>query len=301
MNAFAIVVVLYFPDSESRKNVYQLAGKNHLVIAVDNTTPPALSETDGMPNVKIVANKKNIGLAAALNKGIALAGKLGYKDIFLLDQDSRLPTGYFREMLRFKRKTVEKNSNYAMHVPNFFDRNSGTYARFPALKKYRFGHIQCGEPRAALNKHALIAITSGSLIDYSKHLEIGPMQEDYFIDFLDNEYCLRLASKGFSVAINCRATINHSIGKRGFKRLLGLTFKPNHHPPSRRYYISRNGIATAKKYFKPYKSYAFLIGLRLMHEYLSIIFYEQHKMSKLWASCQGVIDGLARKMGPKGA
>jgi rhamnosyltransferase len=298
MESFAIVVVLYYPDDESVANLKKLAKANQLLIVVDNSSPSVISGLAESKNTIVIRNNKNIGLASALNQGIEYAGHKGIENIFLLDQDTRLPNGYCEKMLLFKGKAEKKAERYALYVPNFYDRNSKTYAKFPVFQKYRFQHYCCGTPDAAFHGKAVIAITSGSLISYTKFKQIGPMPEEYFIDFIDNEYCLRAFLKGFRVAVNCGLTINHSIGQRIKKRILMLTFKPNHHPPIRRYYISRNGIATAIRYFAHFKSYPFLLFLRLIHEYLSIILFEKNKSLKLYASFSGLLDGMMSKLGP---
>jgi rhamnosyltransferase len=298
MESYATVVVLYYPDDESVANLLRMADYNGMLIIVDNSSPPADIGIVETKDIVIIRNNENMGLASALNQGINFAGLKGFENIFLLDQDTRVGNDYFDNMLRFKTKIDEKNDAYAIYVPNFFDRHSQTYAKFPVLGKYRFEHYCCGQSHMSFNKRAVIAITSGSLISYSKFKKIGPMAEEYFIDFLDNEYCLRASLGGYLVAVNCDSILDHSVGHRAQKRFLGVTFNPNNHPPVRRYYISRNGIATAIRYFPYFKSYPILLCLRLIHEYLSIILFEKNKFVKLYASATGAIDGIFNRMGP---
>lgn len=298
MNNYAIVIVLYYPDSDAITHLLELIRAEFSIILVDNTFPPVILNVEESDTLKIIRNNRNIGLATALNKGIETAIQNGFQNAFLLDQDTRLPSNYFSEMIQFKNYADGKQNNYALYVPDCFDRNSGSKAKFPVLGKFQFRHFVCGSRNIALKRKAIIAITSGSLIDLDKHQYIGPMQDEYFIDFLDNEYCLRLSTKGFEVAVNCGLTLDHAIGRRAKHTILGIEIKPNHHQPARRYYISRNGVVTAIRYFRPFKAYTVLIVLRLMHEYLSIILFEDRKILKLWASCCGVIDGFMNRMGP---
>ena len=128
--------------------------------------------------------------------------------------------------------------------------------------------------------------------------QIGPFAEDYFIDFLDNEYCLRAARMGLAVAVNRDAVLNHAIGTRLRKRLLGIHFKPNNHPPVRRYYIARNSIRTALDYFIPFRPYLALVVSMLIHEWLSILLFEKGKLVKSRALLSGITDGIRGNMGP---
>ena len=144
---------------------------------------------------------------------------------------------------------------------------------------------------------AVIAITSGTLITFDRYQQIGPFDESYFIDFIDNEYCLRAYKLGLKVAVNCRALINHSIGKREKKHIFKIEMKPNNHNAKRRYFIARNGIRTAVLYFSQFKLYLLLVVLRLLHEIISIALYENNKFFKLRAVVVGIFDGCLGKMG----
>jgi rhamnosyltransferase len=147
------------------------------------------------------------------------------------------------------------------------------------------------------HRRALLAITAGTLISVDRFNQIGLFNESYFIDFVDNDYCLRAAMLGLTVAVNCKVVLNHAIGRREEKSFLGLSIKPNHHAPNRRYYIARNGVFTAIKYFYSYPSYALLIAIRLAHEFLSILLYESNRRKKAVAMIGGIKHGFHGKMG----
>jgi rhamnosyltransferase len=245
----------------------------------------------------VVRLGSNVGLAAALNLGIESAASEGCNQIFLLDQDTRVPPLYFKKMLSFKMQVDKNSEKCAACVPNFFDRNSKTYARFPVLSRFTLRHISCKSSHSMLMSEATIAITSGTLIDYLKLRTIGPMREDYFIDFIDNELCLRIYRLGFKIAVNFDVTLDHAIGNRKAHNIMGVSLKPNHHSAERRYYISRNGVRTALDYSRNFPSYLMLMTARLAHEYLSIILFEQEKCRKLLASGLGIVHGFTGKMG----
>jgi rhamnosyltransferase len=295
MDTFATVTVTYFPKKTDIQNLSMIAKMSDLLVIIDNTDFGISFNIDSDRNVIIINNKKNIGLAAALNKGISIAGKNGYDNIFLFDQDTVVDTSYFKKMLRFKNEIG--NSSCAFYVPNFLDRNSQTIAKYPVLTKYHFRHETCPNVKAFLPNRLLISITSGKLISYRTYQKIGPLKDNYFIDFIDNEYCLRAASKGLFVSVNCDVQIDHSIGLRSVRRFFGVTIKPNNHSPLRRYFIARNGIKTAKDYIRNYYSFSFLLILRLGHEIISIILYERHKTRKIKAIAKGIMDGFVNKMG----
>jgi rhamnosyltransferase len=294
---FAIVVVTYFPDPDVLDQLEFMADLTDGLFIVDNTPGRADFSRFRHSHVSTIYENGNQGLAKALNDGVLLAGVSGFQDIFLFDQDSKPDNFFLKSMLDFKRRVEREISNCAFCVPSFYDRNSGSYSTFPLITTFTVQHRRCHQIKPFYNDKALISITSGTLISFDRFKQIGPFPEDYFIDFIDNEYCLRAAQKNLCVAVNCEAILNHAIGQREKKRLFCVQIKPNHHPPKRRYFIARNGIYTARTFFRQYPSYFFLIVLRLIHEVLSVVLYEQDKSSKLKAIYRGLIHGWLRRMG----
>jgi rhamnosyltransferase len=295
MKTWASVVVTYRPKHADIRNLLGIADNSGILVVVDNTDSNSPLKFEISENIHIIKNGSNIGLAAALNKGIQYAGQNNFENIFIFDQDTIVDSTFFRSMINFKKSL--NMSACAFCAPNFIDRNSLTFAKFPVIGKFIFSHEVCPGICAFIPGRILISITSGTLISYQSYLRIGTLKENYFIDFIDNEYCLRAAKKGLYVAVNCDAQINHSIGCRSVRRLFGMTIKPNNHFPIRRYYIARNGIRTALDYYNRHYSYLFLLLLRFVHELISIIIYEQAKSSKVKAFLIGIIDGFFNKMG----
>lgn len=294
---YAIVVVTYFPDSDTLNQLDCMADLADCLFIVDNT--PGRADFGRLQNSHVVTKYEdgNQGLAKALNDGVFLAGSHGYQNIFLFDQDSKPDKHFFKSMLNFKRRIENEIENCAFCVPSFYDRNSESYSTFPLVTAFTVQHRCCHQIEPFYENKALIAITSGTLISFDRFKQIGPFPEDYFIDFIDNEYCLRAARKNLCVAVNCDAMLNHAIGLREKKQLFGLQIKPNHHSSKRRYYIARNGIFTALTFFRHYPSYFFLIVLRLIHEVLTVLLYESDKLSKLKAIGRGLVHGWLRRMG----
>lgn len=296
-NKYAAVVVTFYPDKQCFRNIRSIARSAHLLIVIDNTPEPINFFEVEAPNIQIFQKKRNIGLAKALNEGVGIAGDLGFENIFLLDQDSHPVDHFFTSMLTFKHQIDDAIANCAFYVPNFIDRNSQTTARFPVLTPFSIRHRCCNRIKPFYPNKTVIAITSGTLITFKRFKEIGPFPEEYFIDFIDNEYCLRAAIKKLTVAVNCAAILKHSIGCRKKRHILGLRITPNYHNAIRRYYIARNGFFTSLRYFPSFPSFFFLVCIRLVHELLSIILFESKKTIKIKALIIGLKHGVTGRMG----
>lgn len=297
MSEHAAIIVTYYPDEDAIENLERLSGLCDTLLVIDNTPEQITKRFPNKSNITVWNSAENIGLASALNIGMKLAAKQDVENVFLLDQDSRPSDHYFQQMLNFKSRLSSTAHRFAFYVPNFYDRNSKTFGIFPLLGRLTLKHVKCYNMQPVPDNRALIAITSGMLITLSAYKKMGPFRDDYFIDFIDNEYCLRANKLGFSIAVNCDIVLDHSIGNRSLRRFWGMTIKPNNHLPTRRYYISRNGIRTAIDYFPRYPCYAILITARLAHEILSIVLYEESKYKKIKALILGIYHGLTGRMG----
>ena len=297
MSKFATVVVTYFPSDDCIEELKKVSSYSDILIVIDNTPVETSVNLPKLENITLHKLNENYGLATALNIGVQLAGKTHCEKIFLLDQDSRPSKNFFIEMLKFKAEIDALIPNCALYVPNFYDRNSKTYAKFPSLTPFTLKHSTCDTMQSGPCSKATMTITSGTLINYHKYLKIGPLRDDYFIDFIDNEYCLRVYRLGYRLAINCDVTLNHAIGARTVHKFMGITIKPNFHSALRRYYIARNGIRTSLAYGCYYPSYVPLILARMIHELLSIILFEDSKYTKIKAIILGIYHGITGRMG----
>lgn len=292
----AAVIVTYFPSPDNISNIINFSNICELVVIVDNTCTDIIRELNSK-NTIIVQNASNIGLSAALNIGIEIAGSKGYENIFLFDQDTTIPDSFFSNMLGYKAECEFKYKSRAIIVPNFFDRNCSTFARYFLLAPFKISHATCKDIKDDFFNHSVIAITSGTLLTYSLYKVIGPLREDYFIDFIDHEYCLRAAKNGIKIIPNCETLMIHSIGTRSVRSRFGITIKPNNHSSARRYYISRNSIRTAIEYFKHYPFYSLLVASFIFHEIFAILIYESSKLQKIKSLFLGILHAFLNKMG----
>jgi rhamnosyltransferase len=297
----AAIIVSYFPDEGLLQLVKDLVSQVAHIFVIDNGSGdnPALNKVQELEPVIIMRLQKNMGIAYALNRGIEQAHQRNCSFIITLDQDSRLPSRYVSDMLGFYQDCLAKGFQIGMVAPDFIDVNAKTQARFSVLKKWQHNTVTCDLASDSRVKELDVsfAITSGSIYPITVLQAMGGFREDFFIDHVDSEYCLRLINKGYKIFVNCRVQIEHSIGKRSVHKFLGLTVKPNHHKPFRRYYIARNGVRSAIDYFLSHPSYSLLTFMRLVHEFLSILLYESDKVRKLYILTLGIFHGFIGRMG----
>ena len=55
-------------------------------------------------------------------------------------------------------------------------------------------------------------ISSGSLLALAVYEQIGPFRDEFFIDHVDTEYCLRARRQGFRILQTRRPSMSHTVG-----------------------------------------------------------------------------------------
>jgi rhamnosyltransferase len=224
------------------------------VILVNNDANEFLPFLKEFGNIFEYALGENFGIGYAQNFGIKLAinDKFGY--VLLSDQDSIYPDNYVKRMLL----GCSVNPEIGAIAPAFVDLN-----------------VDNGEPSFVFSMGPLFvtrkvtegtydifhAIASGLLIKTVALIEVGLMNEELFIDWVDLEWCWRLRSAGFRLIGDSSVSIDHILGDRSLN--IGFRNVPirSH---IRHYYITRNAFHLALR--TPYLSRAqrLVLGARSM-------------------------------------
>jgi rhamnosyltransferase len=141
-------------------------------------------------------------------------------------------------------------------------------------------------------------ISSGSLIRREGVEAVGLPRVDFFMDFVDYEYCLRLRRHGFRVAIVRDSILDHEIGELKTFNILGRKKYWGDHAPWREYYMARNETFTI---WKNYPQFATKLSVlrRLLHHALGIVLFGKRKLSCLTMMWRGFHDGRAGRLGKR--
>ncbi|MEK7075482.1 MAG: glycosyltransferase family 2 protein, partial [Patescibacteria group bacterium] len=206
--------------------------------------------------VKLIENKENLGIAAALNQGVKYAISKNYEWVLTLDHDSEVGDGMVQNMLEaFNSLNDEKKESIGIIAPNYETVKGLAYKeKFPTIIS--------------------TAITSGQLVKTEIFEKIGFYKEDLFIECVDHEFCLRAKKRGFKTLLVPRAVLKQQIG---MPKVYNLFFKRTvaaNHSPLRYYYLYRNSIYIYKSYFTVAPGWIFknIISNKIL--FLKILFFE---------------------------
>ena len=277
------VMVTYQPTASLLDNVAALRPQTDALVIVDNGSNAQamrfIEEAGHKFGCVVFRNGHNLGIAAALNRGVRYARSRRYEWVALFDQDSSVPGSFMSSMLR---TAMDRNkSQVAIIAPQYLDRSSSVAM---PLAKDRKGNI-------------LTSMTSGSLIPVELFRRCGEFDESLFMDYVDHEFCLRVRNMGFVIVQSPEARLLHSLGTAATHHFLGRTFLTTNHRAERRYYITRNRVWLYKEYFSKDISWTLKDARSLLGETVKILLAEDSKIRKMGNILRGVKDALAGRLG----
>lgn len=275
------VIVTYNPDSDFPLRLKNIQKEFNQIIIVDNNSDSKLEITDS--NTITIYNSSNLGIATALNQGIAEAAASGADYICFFDQDSTISGGFVEMLLR----GFEAGKNVGVVAANYVN---------PISKRPGYPVSLQGKKDESYSPISH-AITSGSMIKTSILPVCGSMRDDYFIDYVDVEFCERVRASGYAILCTNKILMTHPIGEATNHTFLSHKLTASNHSPLRRYYMARNCIVSSLENFKQNPKFSKISIQRLIKIVIVTLLFETNKMSKSRAIFLGIIDGYFYRMG----
>lgn len=277
-----IIIVAYEPELNNLMRLSKcVQDAGFIPVIVDNSLRNQVSQKDVSGESQIISMGKNAGIAAAQNAGIRYAMDLGAQVIGFFDQDSDADAVLINKLAGYL-------SLYGDCVVAPMAMEKGTLKEYPVqcLNKIGYPHDVyvkgCTEP-----KKVDIVISSGMMTTAAALAKVGNYDEDFFIDFVDIEWCLRCKRAGISIYVIPDAVLLHKIGNETFGMdKMEITV----HSPVRTYYKVRNSFLLL------YKKAGIIFSLRqiapaLIHNFL-LIFHVGNKREYMKYYFAGILHGL---------
>ena len=279
------ICITYKAEPQKIWAIYDsLSGQIDEFITVNNN-----DITHGKPNERfpgtILETGSNVGIARAQNLAINEALGKGHDFILLTDQDTIYPTNFITIMM----EPFYRDDCVGAVAPQVYDKTKQENQGFAILGKKSFKRKQITNITPILHANA-----SGLLIKTSSFKELGLMNENLFIDWVDFEWCWRFLKTKYKIVAQPGTSIEHKLGDQSKKTLnLNIATRNN----QRYYYIIRNGIALLI-------SNKDLDGLRKLHLFLKIIKYfcgyiliSENKQETFYVLKKAVKHGIVGNLG----
>jgi rhamnosyltransferase len=263
-----------------------------LIVVVNGEKDGIFDRLLGFKNISIIVLGDNYGIASATNRGIYRAKQEFNADyIAMLDQDTRLPKN-FRQILDI-RSELSISSKVGIVCPAYVNPRTRLFSKGLVFNKYFFKRFEPkGQP-----KLVSCPIASGSVIHISIFEAVGFFKDDFFIDYVDTEFCLRLCSLGYQNYLVPSIVMEHELGDQLLIKVMGVSFKPTNHAPVRKYYITRNRLYVIRKYYKLYYSLIVFEVLAVTLDVFRILVFEKDSTLKLKMMYRGLLDFLRGRYG----
>ena len=239
----AAVVVLYHPSIDLLDQLLRsVIEQVDMAFVIDNTPEP-FEETDALvarfaPRATYIPLLDNVGIAAAQNLGINRSIAASCSHVLLLDQDSALPPKMVDNLLAAEEALLREGKEVAAVGPQFIDEKSGRPS--PAIRHHYFRIEKLYlDPKSSISVETDHMIASGAIIRTSALDRVGLMREDFFIDWVDIEWCMRARSLGLKSYYVPSVVMKHSVGDS----VVSVLGRDVHvHNDLRNYYMLRNAI-----------------------------------------------------------
>lgn len=270
-------ITLYEPDVQRLlENIEAVLPQVDKLICVDNGSKNINEIKDRIqwkyPQIEIIENGENLGIAKALNQMFAYAEEKGYEWVLTLDQDSVCPANLMEEYKKYLHL-----EGVGVLSPKMVDRNFEKDTQTESVYDY-------------VDK----CITSASLTSVETWRSVGGFWEYLFIDFVDHDFCAKCVEKDIKILRVNSVSLLHELGNGEHHTFLGRRVTALNHSPFRKYYMVRNWLIYMKvhreviDYKKERNSYRFF--------YLKTMLFEKQKLQKLVQMLKGRRDGKKFKM-----
>jgi rhamnosyltransferase len=296
----ASVTIAFNPEPKRfTAQLRRLLQQVDILIVIDNaSTVPAETSVDPDLAQSVIWHRtqNNLGIAAALNLGIAHASEQHCDTVLLMDHDS-IPSEHMVAELNRALTTLEasQKSVVAAVGPRIVDERNRTGFPFVRLgwlmnqKIYRDASddlIECD-----------FLISSGTLarIASFEPNAVGPFDESLFIDSVDMEWCYRARSRRHQLYGVCRTSLDHRLGDNRQRIAPSVTLIV--HSPLRLYYMTRNRIALYRRGYIPLK-WKLKDGLRMLLKLASSALFLTPRLGYLKMGLRGAMDALRGTSGP---
>lgn len=289
------IIVSYQPNIEDLvRNINEVLEQVDYLILIENGSSPHVQDqiVSKLNNkkMKVILQTQNLGLAKAQNIGIQKGIELGGNYFLFLDDDSSLSKGSVEKLKR----ELDENPKLGIAACHIIHENSSKVQKYWIKTKWFYKRVRLTDIIPKLDNVNTV-ISSGSLISKEVIEKCGLMREDFFIDYIDIEYCLRVRANGFAISVIQSARLSHNLGNTKSIQIGQLAFHPTNHNPERRYYMIRNRIWTWKLYAPQFPGW-FLIDLgNFFVDNIRVFIFEEEKFLNLKCFTLGIRDGILKK------
>ncbi len=293
----ATVTVTFNPDGGLLRAQLDALPRESLKLVVDNASQPEIlrdieSLVSRIPNARLVCNDRNLGLAAAVNRGVRAVRDAApeARFVLLLDQDSEPVPGSV-EALAIGFEALQASGERVGCVgPTLLDVATGLTHGFHQCTRWRWKRVYpvpgAAEPVPCANLNG-----SGTLVPVDLFLDLGGLEDDLFIDHVDTEWAFRVQGHGYRLFGIPQAVFRHRMGDASQRIwLFGWRVWPVR-SPRRHYFLYRNAVILMRRGYVP-RVWKVWATVKLCMTFIVQFFFGRERLAHAEAMWRGVKEGV---------
>ncbi len=265
------------------------------IIVVDNGSTDGSLELlqQQSPAPTVLAQTENLGIGAALSVGLKHALEKGHDWIWLFDHDSQPAPDALEKLLDASRQLTPTDD---IGILSCLPVNRETGTEYHGLMwRNRLCPIP-GSVTAAGDYFADSVVSSGSLVRAEAVRKAGFPRADFFIDYVDHEFNLRLRRHGYRIAVIRQSVLSHRIGQPQHVKFGRRRWVRAREPAWRVYYAARNQTITVWHELGGFRARVFLL-LDMFKCAGGIVLWDSDKLHRLRLHFMGFRHGITKRLG----
>ncbi len=300
----ATVTVTFNPDMGLLRAQLDALPRASLKLVVDNASQAEVLQgiqvvVSQTPNARLLRNDENLGLAAAVNRGVLAVRDAAStaRFVLLLDQDSEPAPGSVAALVSGFGALQARGERVGCVGPTLLDVATGLSHGFHQCTRSRWRRVYPATgatapvPCANLNG-------SGTLVPIDLFRELGGLEDDLFIDHVDTEWAFRVQARGYRLFGIPQAVFHHRMGDSSSRIwLFGWRVWPMR-SPRRHYFLYRNAVILMRRPYVPQVWKVWAVAKLAMTACMTLATGPQ-RIAQLHSMASGVRDAHARTVEPK--
>lgn len=296
------VTVTFYPDLELLQSQFANLPIDCRKLVVDNASPPEIQQalaslSEVVPNLLILVNPANVGLAAAVNQGMKFAQERYPEVVYclLLDQDTQPASGSVGVLVAALEALESCGERVAAVGPLLLDEKTGLAHGFHQPTKWCWRRVYpargASSPVPCANLNG-----SGTVARLDLLLQIGGLEEGLYIDHVDTEWAFRVLAQGYTLWGVPAAVFLHRMGRASISYwLFGWRVWPVR-SALRHQYLFRNAVKLMRRPYVP-KVWKFWAVVKLVITFTVHALFDRHRGRQVRAMLLGVLEGLRNETG----
>jgi len=258
-----VIVIDNASTDGTSKKINQLIGKNQLI--------------------KLIKNKKNLGVTGGRNRGIKEANK-NSEFLFFFDHDMVADEKMLEELV----KVAESNKKIGIVTPKiyYWERKDIIWSAGTDVNLLTGQTVFYGGDKGQYDEVKEVGVAPAAILVKRKVIhKIGMFDPIYFATYEDTDFCFRAKKEGFLTYYAPNAKAFHKIPynkKKAETRLLGRT-----------YWIARNRVVFMNRYGKFITIFWFFEPIYFL--YYVILAVRYRKFKAIYDFVRGTTDGILSK------